>query len=81
MATNLAIDDELICAAKELGHHRTKRAAVEAALDEYVRRRRLERAREVAGTIDFDPDFDFREFRNRDIKRIPRDLDVDADAG
>ncbi|MGE5325443.1 MAG: type II toxin-antitoxin system VapB family antitoxin, partial [Deltaproteobacteria bacterium] len=40
MRTNLAIDDRLINEAVKLGHHRTKKEAVTAALDEYVRRRK-----------------------------------------
>jgi Arc/MetJ family transcription regulator len=40
MATNLVIDNELIQEALKLGGHRTKRAVVEAALKEYVQRRK-----------------------------------------
>jgi Arc/MetJ family transcription regulator len=36
MATNLAISDELIEQAKRLGDHKTKKAAVTAALEEYA---------------------------------------------
>ena len=36
MITNLAIDDQLITAAVELGHHPSKKAAVTAALEEYI---------------------------------------------
>jgi hypothetical protein len=39
MATNLALDDALIEEAREMGRHATKRAAVTAALEEYVERR------------------------------------------
>ena len=39
MATNLDIDKKLIQEALKLGEHRTKRAVVEAALQEYVQRR------------------------------------------
>ncbi|MGH2609745.1 MAG: type II toxin-antitoxin system VapB family antitoxin [Tepidiformaceae bacterium] len=56
MATNLALDDELIDAARELGCHKTKKAAVMAALEEYVRKRRLELLFELAGTVDYDLD-------------------------
>jgi Arc/MetJ family transcription regulator len=38
MATNLAIDDALIEEAKMVGHHRTKKAAVTIALQEYIQR-------------------------------------------
>lgn len=39
MPTNLAIDDNLIQEAQKLGRHRTKKEAVTAALDEYIKRR------------------------------------------
>jgi Arc/MetJ family transcription regulator len=37
MATNLELDDKLIEAAQRLGGHKTKREAVNRALDEYAR--------------------------------------------
>ena len=40
MATNLALDDKLIREAQKAGGHRTKKAAVTAALEEYVQRRK-----------------------------------------
>jgi Arc/MetJ family transcription regulator len=40
MATNLALDDDLIEEAKRAGDHKTKKEAVTAALDEYVQRRK-----------------------------------------
>ena len=36
MATNLALDNELIIQALTVGHHKTKREAVTAALKEYI---------------------------------------------
>jgi len=40
MATNLALDDKLIVEAQRIGKHKTKKEAVNAALSEYVRRRK-----------------------------------------
>src|SRR5271165_371237 len=37
MPTNLALDDKLIDEARRIGGHATKKEAVTAALDEYVR--------------------------------------------
>lgn len=65
MATNLALDDKLIEAAKEIGHHRTKKEAVTAALEEYVRRRERQRIIEAFGTVDFDPSYDYKANRKR----------------
>jgi len=52
--TNLAIDDRLIDEARKLGHHRTKKEAVTAALDEYIRRRKQQGILSLFGTIDYD---------------------------
>ena len=60
MATNLALDDKLIEAARRIGKHKTKKEAVTAALEEYVRYRRQLRVLDLAGTIDYAPDYDYK---------------------
>jgi Arc/MetJ family transcription regulator len=60
MPTNLALDDDLIEQARRAGGHKTKKETVTAALNEYVRRRKQLRILELAGTIDFDPDYDYK---------------------
>jgi Arc/MetJ family transcription regulator len=60
MATNLALDDQLIEAARRVGRHRTKKEAVTAALEEYVRHRRRLRVLDLFGTVDFDDDYDYK---------------------
>jgi hypothetical protein len=67
MPTNLAIDDRLIQEAQKLGHHRTKKETVTAALDEYIRRRRQQEILSLFGTIDYDPNYDYK--RARRLKR------------
>ena len=67
MPTNLAIDDRLIQEAQKLGHHRTKKETVTAALDEYIRRRRQQEILSLFGTIDYDPNYDYK--RVRGLKR------------
>jgi hypothetical protein len=68
MATNLAISDELINQAKDLGKHKTKKAAVTAALEEYVRRRKQLEIVKLFGTIDWDPDYDYKAERFRKVR-------------
>lgn len=60
MATNLALDDKLIEAARRIGKHKTKKEAVTAALEEYVRYRRQLRMLDLSGTIDYDPSYDYK---------------------
>ena len=65
MATNLALDDRLIEAARRVGRHRTKKEAVTAALEEYVRQRRRLRVLDLFGTVEFDDDYDYKAERRR----------------
>jgi hypothetical protein len=67
MATNLAIDDRLIEEAQKLGRHRTKKAAVTAALDEYISRRKQLDVIGLFGRIDYDENYDYK--RQRRAKR------------
>lgn len=60
MPTNLAIDDVLLDEALVLGGYRTKRETVNAALCEFIRRRKQLKAVEAFGTIEFDPDYDYK---------------------
>jgi Arc/MetJ family transcription regulator len=66
MATNLALDDRLIDEAQRIGHHKTKKEAVTAALDEYIRWRKQLRILDYLGTIDFDPNYDYKKMRQLD---------------
>jgi hypothetical protein len=69
MPTNLALDDRLIAEAKKVGHHRTKKEAVTAALDEYVRRRKQLDVIGMFGKIDYDENYDYKLERERKPKR------------
>ena len=66
MPTNLALDDRLIAEALRIGHHATKKAAVTAALQEYIQRRKQLDVLNLAGSIDYDPAFDYRKMRQLD---------------
>jgi Bacterial antitoxin of type II TA system, VapB len=52
--------NKLIETAKLLGGHKTKKAAVTAALEEYVLRRKRQQAVEAFGTVDFEPAYDYK---------------------
>jgi Arc/MetJ family transcription regulator len=65
MPSNLAIDDKLLAEAQRAGRHRTKKETVTAALTEYVAKRKQRRILSLFGTIDFDPDYDYKRERLR----------------
>lgn len=66
MATNLALDDRLIEEARRVGGHTTKKEAVTAALDEYIRRRKQLEIVKLFGTIDYASDYDYKANRRQD---------------
>jgi len=65
MPTNLAINDDLLEEALHLGGHKTKKATVNEALQEYIQRRKQLRILDLFGQIDYDPDYDSKEQRMR----------------
>ena len=65
MPTNLAIDDELLEEALRVGGHRTKKATVTEALQEYIRRRKQAQILDLFGQIDYDPEYDYKRQRSR----------------
>ncbi len=65
MATNLDLDDTLIQEAKRLGGHRTKKAAVTQALEEYIQRRRQLEVVDLFGTVEYDASYDYKAERRR----------------
>ncbi len=65
MPTNLAIDDKLIEQAQKLGRHRSKKDTVNAALDEYIRRRKQLALVPLFGTIDYEPAYSYKRERTK----------------
>ena len=65
MATNLAIDDELLKQAQEIGGKSTKKSTVTEALEEYIARRKRFKALEAFGTLKIDPDYDYKKDRKK----------------
>lgn len=56
--TNIVIDDDLLAEAQQLAGTRTKKATVEFALAELVRRRRAKGMLALRGNVEFDLDLD-----------------------
>ncbi len=65
MPTNLAIDDRLIEKARAIGRHRTKKAVVTEALQEYIQRRKQLHILSLFSTIDYDPKCDYKKQRKK----------------
>lgn len=65
MATNLAIDPELLERALEVSGEKTKKAAVTRALEEFIARRSQKRLMELMGKLDWDESFDYKSERSR----------------
>jgi len=65
MATNLAIDPELIERALAVSGERTKKAAVTLALNEFIARREQAKLSGLFGALDWDPEFDYKAERSR----------------
>ncbi len=64
MPSNLAIDDELLETAKKIGDHKTKKAVVTEALEEYIQRRKQSQITKIFGSIDYAKDYDYKEQRS-----------------
>ncbi|MCP3977923.1 MAG: type II toxin-antitoxin system VapB family antitoxin [bacterium] len=65
MATNLAIDPDLLERALAVSGEKTKKAAVTKALTEFIARREQKRLVELFGKFRWDPDFDYKSERSR----------------
>lgn len=65
MPTNLAIDDALLEEAQKIGGHRTKKATVTEALEEYIQRRKQTGILSLFGTVELDPKYDYKKQRRR----------------
>jgi Arc/MetJ family transcription regulator len=65
MATNFAIDPKLLDEAHRVGGHKTKKATVTEALEEYIRRRKQRAILDLFGTVEYGEDYDYKEQRKR----------------
>ncbi len=65
MATNLAINDELLASAVNISGLKTKKETVNLALAEFIQRRKRKDAIELFGKIDFAKDWDPKKARGK----------------
>jgi hypothetical protein len=65
MATNLALDPELLDHALALSGEKTKKAAVTLALEEFIARREQAKILDLLGTAEWDESYDYKAERSR----------------
>jgi Arc/MetJ family transcription regulator len=65
MATNLAIDDNLLKTALVIGGLKTKKDTVNMALDEFIQRRKRQEVIDLFGKIEFDKTYDYKKSRGK----------------
>lgn len=65
VATNLAINPDLLDRALQVGGERTKKATVTRALEEFIARREQARLIDLFGTVEWDDTYDYRAERSR----------------
>lgn len=64
MATNLALDPDLLERAFRVSGEPTKKAAVTRALQEFIARREQRRVAELFGKLEWDASFDYKAERS-----------------
>ena len=65
MATNLALDQDLLDRAFLVSGEPTKKAAVTRALQEFIARREQRRVAELFGKLDWNAAYDYKSERSR----------------
>lgn len=70
MATNLAIDPALLDQALAVGGLGTKKETVTTALREFIARREQRQLGDLFGTLDWDPEYDYKAARSRDAAEL-----------
>jgi hypothetical protein len=66
MATNLALDQDLLERAFVVSGEPTKKAAVTRALQEFIARREQQRIAELFGKLEWDASYDHKAERDRE---------------
>lgn len=65
MATNLALDPDLLERALRVSGEKTKKAAVTKALNEFIARREQKKLLELFAKLEWNPEFDYKSERSR----------------
>ncbi len=68
MASNLAINENLLNRALQIGGYSSKKETVNTALQEFIQRRKSEELIMLFGTVEYDADYDYKKLRARASK-------------
>jgi Arc/MetJ family transcription regulator len=63
MRTNIVLDEALVAEAMRYAPVKSKRELVDMALREFVANRRRRDMRELFGSVEIDPDYDYKALR------------------
>jgi Arc/MetJ family transcription regulator len=65
MASNVDIDDDLLAEARRVGGHRTNKAAVTEALEQYIERHKQVEMLNLFGTIEYYANYEPKKYREK----------------
>ena len=65
MSTNLAIDDNLLNTALQIGGLKTKKDTVNLALEEFIKRRKMEDVISMFNSVEYNEKYNYKKLRNR----------------
>ncbi len=65
MATNLALNPDLLIEAQKIGGFKTKKDTVNTALLEFIQRHKQLELVKLFGTVDYDSKYNYKNKRNR----------------
>jgi hypothetical protein len=68
--TPVSIPSDLLREARLLGGHRNNRAAASAACEWYIRHLKQLQILDLTGTIEIDPDYDYKALRRRETREL-----------
>ena len=68
MASNLTINETLLNNGFLIGGYSSKKKSVNTALLKFIQRRKSEELVNLFGTVEYDPDYDYKKLRARDSK-------------
>jgi hypothetical protein len=65
MATNLALNENLLIEAQKIGKFKTKKETVNTALLEFIQRHKQMEITTLFGKIDYDEDYNYKKGRSK----------------